>query len=372
MALAVVASRGATAEAKVRLYFVSAGNHDDKAVARTRSELARAASSTGVGAIEDVEIASATAPRARSELQQATQAMAELRYGDAVGALSAAIAEVAITGGAGLDAAELDDLFLLRGAAALHLGDAARASAWDDFVKAALLAPERVLDPGRFPPAVMATWTRAVAEAHRRPRGVLVVRAGPGARVAVDDRPPAGAPAVIAGLTYGEHYIRVEEVGRAPWSTLAVLAAATVDVDVPPRALLSLDDRGAAERARRAGADFAIVATPSAGASAEPLLDLALVRASDAVRVDAALVRVDSTNDAVTHALARLAAQTTPPSPVAASTASDDTGRRRRWPYYVAGLAVAAVAGTVIAIVASSGSSSNGFSVGLNPGQLTK
>ena len=159
------------------------------------------------------------------------------------------------------------------------MGDAGRDRAWEDFVRAALLAPERVLDAGRFAPAVLETWRRAAAEAHRRPRGVLVVRAPIGARVSVDGCPPVAAPAVVSGLIHGEHLVRVEEPGRVPWATPALLTAPALEIDVPARAVLALDDRGALERGRHAGADAVLTAAPLEAGASDPagaLLELRL------------------------------------------------------------------------------------------------
>ena len=367
---ALVATRAPEASARPRVFFVTGGGKSEPGSLGARSALDHAARAAGLAPVETVELAPALAPRAHAQLEEGTRALAELRFDDAVRALSAGIAELALTGGASLDAAQMDDLFLLRGVAELKLDEARRAAAWDDFVRAALLAPERILDAGRFAPAVVATWTRAVAEAQRRPRGVLVVRAGPGARVSIDGRPFVSAPAVVPGASYGQHYARVEEVGRAPWATVAVLAAPTLEIEVPPRASWSLDDGSAAERARRAGVDFALVAAPEAGSGAGPLLKLALIRASDGARQDEALVPVDPSGEAVDKAVARLVNESAPPPRLPRLSGAAE--RPRRWPYYAAGAAVLAAIAVTAAIVVSSGSAGSGFTAGLSPGQLGK
>jgi hypothetical protein len=341
----------------------------------------QAARAVGAAPVELVEIAGGPAPRAPVALEAGSRAIAELRFEEAQRALDAAAAEAVMTGGAGLTATELDDLFLLRGVSELKLGESARVRAWDDFVRAALLAPERVLDAGRFSPSVLETWRRAVAEVQRRARGVLVVRAPPGARVVVDDRAAVPSPAAVPGLAYGEHYVRVEEPGRVPWSTLAVLAAPTLELDVPARAVLALDDRSAAARARRAGAAFALVATPAgAAATGEPLLEIALVRAADDSRRDSAIVRAGDDGQALAHAAKSMIAAETARSAAAARATAPPLGPApaearpsflaRRWPLLVAAAAVVGAAVTIGIVASGSGRAGSGFSVSADPGGL--
>jgi len=81
----------------------------------------------GASPVEVIEIEGGPAPRAAAELGRAQRALAELRFDDARAALDAAVVEATLTGGAGLGAAELDDIFLLRGVAALRMGEIGRA-----------------------------------------------------------------------------------------------------------------------------------------------------------------------------------------------------------------------------------------------------
>jgi hypothetical protein len=129
----------------------------------------RAAARTGLGEIHPAEVTSAPTPRAPAWLSTAQQELAALSFSAALSALDAAVAEVALTGGAGLDARSLDDLFLLRAVAGFRLGEATRVRSWDDFIRAATLASERVLDAGRFAPAVVEAWERAAAPKARSP-----------------------------------------------------------------------------------------------------------------------------------------------------------------------------------------------------------
>jgi len=370
----------ATAAPRLQPLYVVGGAPTEIAEAQAapaRAAFARATAAAGLPAPELVAIAGGPTPRAREQLQAAERALAELRFDDAQSALSAAVAEVAITGGAGLNAGELDDLFLLRGVAALRAGEPSRARAWDDLLHAALLAPERVLDAGRFAPAVTDTWRRATAEAQRRPRGVLVVRAGAGAQIVVDGRPAVASPAALPGVAYGEHYVRVEEAGRLPWATLAVLAAPTLEVEVPARARLGLDDRAAAEKGAARRADYALVAEPAPSTASEPLLELTLVRVADAGRRDERLVRVDADGGSVTRAVAAILAlartEAAPPLLAISAPAAAPAPARRTWPYWVAGAALLVGIGVAAAILASgSDGGGSGFSATLNPNGLGK
>ena len=79
-----------------------------------------------------------------------------------------------------------------------------------------------MLNPRELPPQVVADFQRAVEVVAKRPRGTLVVKGPADAQVALD----GGALMPIAGgvtfrdLLYGEHLIRVEQIGYAPWGTV--------------------------------------------------------------------------------------------------------------------------------------------------------
>jgi hypothetical protein len=164
-----------------------------------------------------------------------------------------------------------------------------------------------VLNSRQLPPQVVADFQRAVEIIRGRPRGSLIVAGSADARVAVD----GGAPIPVAGgltlrdLVFGEHLVRVEELGFAPWGTAVPFGQASLEIDIPARPPLALDDATAAAHARRMGARFALVAQPRGGlgttvevrlvdvATAAPR-DAALVSATgEAGQVDAAVMRLD-------------------------------------------------------------------------------
>jgi hypothetical protein len=206
----------------------------------------------------------------------------------------------------------------------------ARTQAFADYVRAATLAADRPLNPREIPPQVVADFARAVAEARQQPRATLIVRGDADAQVSLD----GGAPLKVAGgvtfrdVGYGEHFLSVDELGRAPWGKRFALATATVEETIPSRAALTLDDRIAADHARRMGTLFALVAERKPGAGAQ--VELRLVDLSGAKRdaalvstsrdehgaLDAAVMRLDEEARRIQQVL--LASGQKPPIPVVA------------------------------------------------------
>jgi hypothetical protein len=243
----------------------------------------------------------------------------KLSFDEALPELDAADAEVAATGGAGLSPADLSDLYLHRGwataratwksNAAPETADAnpGRAKAFEEYVRAAVFAPDRNLNPRELPPQVVADFARAVVEVRARPRATLVVTGDADAQVSLDGAAatPVAGGASFAGVVFGEHLLSVEELGRARWGTRVTVSAAKVEQVIPARAALGLDDMVAAQHARRMGARFALVGErkPGPGARVELRLvdlegkkrDAALVSTSGDVlgTIDASVMRLD-------------------------------------------------------------------------------
>jgi hypothetical protein len=141
------------------------------------------------------------------EIRQATRDYDQLQFDAAIGELDRAAAELERSGGAGLDAAALGDLFLYRGLARVQTGDP---RAWDDLVEAAALDPSRVLDPARFPPRAIADYTRAAVAAQAAPHATLTVRKPDDCVVAIDGATAAqGTAEVLAG----RHFVAVRRPG---------------------------------------------------------------------------------------------------------------------------------------------------------------
>jgi hypothetical protein len=335
-----------------------------------RDAFASACRRAELGAPEPVELAGAPLPQAARALASATASMDQLHFDEAIRSLDLAANDAAVTGGAGLDATQLVDLYLLRAVAMRKSGRPGDPRAWEDFVRAAIRAPERVLDGGRFSPAVLKEWKRAVAEVERRPRGTLVVRAPLEARISIDGRPPARAPAVAPGLPFGEHHVRVEEPGRLPWGTVVSLAAPTLELDVPSRPAMVLDEAAAAARGRRVGARFVLLAQPRIRAG-EALLSLSLVQVAGEVR-RAELLVDGAAPEAMDAAVRRLVDEARPPPHFVAAEVPREAprpwlSRPATW-IAVGGVALAAIATAVL--LSQRGGHPDGFSSAVDPSRI--
>ncbi len=267
----------------------------------TKRSFAAAAQRYKLSPLEVIDIPPAAAPKAREKLNDAIPKVLKLAFDEALPELEAAAAEVAATGGAGLSTSELGDLFLYKAFATaradwkaiptpeLEAVNPARARAFADYLRAATLAPGRMLNRRELPPQVVADFARAVEMMRGQPRGTLIIRGDADAQISVDGAPPeklAGG-ATYRDLPYGEHLVAVDELGRAPWGAQLTLAGATLEKTVPERPALSLPDATAADHARRMGARFALVAERKPGPGAR--VELRLVDLSGAKR-DAALI----------------------------------------------------------------------------------
>ena len=265
--------------------------------------------------VEVVDVPSLPPPRAPDLLKIAAINVQKLAFADALRDLDAAVTEVAATGGAGLSTDQLFDLYLYRAMATARAdwnatADApateARARAYADYLRAATVAPARTVNPKELPPQVIADFARAAEEVRQRPRGTLAVRGSADAQVALDGGPllPVAGGVTFRDLAYGEHLLYVEEIGFQPWGTAVTFNTPSLDLDIPPRTPLGLDDAVAAAHARRMGARFALVAEPKGGPGSGALLRL--VDASGTTRdsatlsshreaglIDAAVMRLD-------------------------------------------------------------------------------
>jgi len=111
---------------------------------------------------------------------------------------------------------------ILLARARLHndLGDMAAARA--DLARLIALSPERDLDAGVFPPALV-TAHRKLRRTRRRQRGTIhVVTAPPKAEVWIDGRNRGRAPLSVA-VVAGEHFVAVGPQGERAGSTVTVV-----------------------------------------------------------------------------------------------------------------------------------------------------
>jgi hypothetical protein len=277
-------------------------------------ELTAAAGHYKLRPVEVVDIEPPPLPKTAAAIKAGMQLVQKLSFGDALKQLDVAANEIASTGGAGVSSAELSDLFLYRGMAAAKADwkpersadEPARARAFEEYVRAATIAPERVLSDREYPPQVIEDWKKAIAEVQRRPKGTLVVRGSSRALIALDGRPPVSGASggTFKDLPYGEHLVSVEEGGRASWGSTVLVNAATADVVIPARAALTLDDATAASHARRMGAKFALVGELKLN-EGPPELQLRLVDVTG-IRHDATVVPLTGEQGSIDAATMRL------------------------------------------------------------------
>jgi hypothetical protein len=249
--------------------------------------------------LEVVDVAAPPAARAPDAAHLGILHAQQLAFADALRELDLAANEVATTGGAGLTSAELGDLYLFRAMATAHADwNAAvaapptpeRTRAYADYLRAATMTPDRTLNPHDLPPQVVADFQRALDEIRHRPRGTLIVKGSADAQIALDGGPLMSLKGglTVRDLAYGEHLIRAEELGFAPWGALIPLNQPSFDLTLPARTALALDDATAAAHARRMGARFALVAQPKGGPGAA--VEVRLVDARTGILRDAALI----------------------------------------------------------------------------------
>jgi hypothetical protein len=265
--------------------------------------------------VEVVDVPAPPAPQAPDNVRMGILNTQKLAFSEALHDLDAAAAEVATTGGAGLTAAELADLYLFRAMATARAdwnaqpGAApteARTKAFDDYLRAATLTPTRTLNEREMPPQVVTDFKRAQEVVHKRPVGTLIVKGPPDAQVALDGGP---LMAIAGGLSihdvsFGEHLIRVEQIGYADWGTVVPFGQPSVEIDVPARAALTLDDATAAAHGRRMGARFALVAAAKGGPGSP--VELSLVDTASGARRDSALVPTTGEAGQIDAAVMRL------------------------------------------------------------------
>jgi hypothetical protein len=293
MVLLLAASADARAADDVTLYPIYAHLPGSAHNAQAQRMFAEVAARYRLGPLEVMDVATPPAPRAPELLRRAT-----LDPARSAGLLDEAVAEVMRTGGAGLNRSQLADLFLYQAGASS--GPRAR----EAYLRAAVLAPDRELEGPRFSAAAIAAFKAATAEVAGRPTGTIVVNAAPTAEINIDGGPTRLTPASATGLPYGEHFIRVADVGKKAWAAVVTLTQASLPIDASIGEPLSLDLTQAAAHARRMNARFALVATLRTGSPLE--LSLELVDAPTGAVRDSAVIPFASTPGGLDQAVMRL------------------------------------------------------------------
>jgi hypothetical protein len=277
------------------------------------AELTRAAGRYHLRGIEVVDIPAPPPPQTGAAIKAGLDLVKKLSFDDARKQLVFAAEKAAQTGGAGLTTDEISDLYLGRAMAIARadwkpersVDEATRVRAYEDYVRAATMTPDRVLNPHDYPPQVLEDWAKAVAEIKQRPQGTLTVSGSSAALVTFDGQPPLSSR---GGVTfkgaYGEHLVSVEEPGRAPWGSSVLVNAPSSNLAIPGRAALTLDDAVAASHAKRMGAKFALIGELRLG-EGPPELQLRLVDITG-IRHDATVVPLTTEPGSVDAAAMRL------------------------------------------------------------------
>ncbi len=266
---------------------------------RARQDFTAAATHYKLRPVEVVDVPAPAPPKGPDEARIGILNAQKQAFKEAQKDLDSAAAEAASTGGAGFTAADLADLYLNRAIATAHADWKAtagapptdeRTRAFDDYLRVATLMPDRAPNARELPPQALADLQRALETVRKRSRGTLVVKGPADALVALDGGAlqPLGGGITFKDLVFGEHLLRVEQLGFAPWGTAIPFGQPTMEIDVPARAPLGLDAATAAAHARRMGAKYALVATPKGGPDAP--VELSLIEVATAAPRDAALV----------------------------------------------------------------------------------
>jgi hypothetical protein len=266
-----------------------------------RTQFEGAVKKRGLGPLEIVAVQSPQATRTGEIFGEGMTALHASNFVLAAALLGEAATQALGNGGDGLSAKDLASLFFHQ-AVALQLASGTTYSepftsiapqgAKIAYLRAAVLGSGQTFEEVDTQPLVEASWRLAIATVGQRARGALLVRAHPRALVSLDGGTPQAAPANCPALPYGEHFVRVEEAGHAPWSATVAVQEPNVVLDVPATPFLTYDATAAAGLARARGAAFALLGQLHLGDKVE--IDLRLIDARTGVLRDAAAVPIAS------------------------------------------------------------------------------
>ena len=309
------------------------------------------------GAVVDLTPPAVAAPTAPRALRAGIEAYEAFRGDDAWARLEEAHAEAHTTGGRGLGASELGELYLYRSLVATQRGDTTRA--WDEVLRAVTFDPTRVLDPLRFPPRALETWTRARAAVDAVPRGKLVVTGLDAACTwIVDGRPQTTRELVVAS---GEHFVRAECPGATPWGHAVVVSGPSTELAAPPAAPTAATPEAALALATRRGAQAALTVAIQLGGG-PPTARLTLIAVPTGTRRGQALVAAGprAAVDATAAVRALIGDVVRPFTPTTAATGTRPESRRwTRSPWLWAAVGAAAAAIVILPIALTQGGESD-------------
>ncbi len=171
-----------------------------------------------------------------------------LKLDDAWTVLEAARRELDRPEGATIDNTRLSDLFVYRGLISTQRGDADHA--WEDWVQAIVVAPERVFDPARFAPRAIDELERA-RKAATRTRATIKLAPPPGCVLVIDG---IARPDAEVTLVAGTHWARAQCPGSGPWARRFDASEDTAPLRPEPPEVAGLSEADALIQARVAAA----------------------------------------------------------------------------------------------------------------------
>jgi hypothetical protein len=187
-------------------------------------------------------------------VQKGVDAFERLEFDKAWQLLESARSEVDRNGAAGLTQAQLSDLFLYRGLIKTQQGDTN--SAWEELIIANTVDPTRELDPGRFPPKIIAEFERAQATVKNKGTAKLTVTVPAGCRVAID----ATSATSKVDLIVGRHWVRVTCSDRESEGHRVELVGGEITLPITPPPITPPSDTDLLVQARAMGARAFVVA----------------------------------------------------------------------------------------------------------------
>ncbi len=213
-----------------------------------------AARGAGAAAMDQSPKPEGTAQTAQI-VQKGVDAYERLDFDEAWNLLDTARSDVDRSGAAGLTQAQLSDLFLYRGLIRTQQNDPN--GAWEELVVSNTVDPTRQLDPGRFPPKIIAEFERAQATVKNKGNQQLSVSVPEGCRVAVDATSVNGP----VSLMVGRHWVRVTCPDRqAEGHKVELVGGQAITLPLNPAQLLPPTDTDLLVQARTAGARAFVVA----------------------------------------------------------------------------------------------------------------
>jgi len=294
----------ARAQAQSITHPIWATTPDAAANEPARAQFEAAAKRRGLGPLEIVAIPAAQATRTTGLFGEGMAALRASNFVLAAALLGEAATQALGNGGTGLSPKEFASLFFHQ-AMALQLASGTTYSepftaitppdAKTAYLRAAIMGAGQSFDDAASQPLVEASWRLAVATVAQRPTGTLTVNAHPHALVSVDGGAAQTSPASIPSLRLGEHFVRVEEAGHAPWSTTVVMQGPSLAIDVPATQFLTYDATMAAGLAKARDAAFALLGQLHLGDRVE--IELRLVDARTGELRDATAVPVAANAD---------------------------------------------------------------------------